>query len=124
MTKYKVVNYLFNTEDGKSLRIESIYDSFEHVADKLIRDMNSLWKGVIPFPLKFEIFEVDDDCKGISYFEDDKLISHNDSLIEGAMERYGYEMTKIIPAQRDALEKDTKAQIKAMSDLLVKVSKQ
>jgi hypothetical protein len=122
MTKYKVVNYLFNTEDGKTLRIESVYDSFEHVADKLIKDLNSVWKGVVPFPLKFEIFEVSDDAKGISYYEDDKLITHNDDMIEGVMERYGYAMTKEIPKQKDALEKDAKAQLSTMVDLLKKVN--
>jgi hypothetical protein len=121
--KYKVSNYLFNTQDGKAFRIDSVYDSFEDVADKLIRDMNSLWKGVVPFPFRFEIFEVDDDKVGMSIYEDDKLVAHNDDVIAGMMERYGYEMTKVIPDQKKAIEQKNDENIREMANLLKKVSK-
>jgi hypothetical protein len=94
MTKYKVVNHLFDTKEGKSLRIESVYGSFEEVADKIIKDLNSVWKGIVPLPFRIEIVEAKSDEEGMSMFEGDTVLSHNPDKMAGVLETYGYFMKK------------------------------
>lgn len=92
--RYKVVNRLFDTKEGKSLRIESVYDSFEEVANKIVKDLNSVWKGIVPLPFRIEIVEARDDESGMSMYEGDKVLSHNADKMAGIMETYGYFMKK------------------------------
>lgn len=93
--RYKVTNFLPPSEDGKELRIEVVYDTFEELVDKVIRDLNSFWKKMIPPNYTFNIKTVDSNTPlGMKYFVGGKLMGSNPKDVTGAIEVIGSETMK------------------------------
>jgi hypothetical protein len=102
--KFRVINKLVDTKAKRTLRIESTYDTFEDMTDKIVRDLSSLWKGMIPFPFELRIELVNDtEESGHKIFEGDDIIgdtkTNKISMQWGkdVMEVYGAEMKKLYP---------------------------
>lgn len=75
MTKFRVTNGLLPSMEGHPLSIVSVFGSFEEMTDKVVKDLNSLWKGVVPFPLEFKLETVGDDVEsGTSLWENGVLV--------------------------------------------------
>jgi hypothetical protein len=87
--KYKITNRLLDTESGKRFEVNATFNSFETVADKVVRDLNSLWKGSVPFPFEMRIEVVGDDAKlGTELIEGDEVIASNDKYNDDMLEIY------------------------------------
>jgi hypothetical protein len=87
--KYKVSNKLVNTEEGKTLVVSVVFDSFEEMTDKVVRDLNSLWNGVVPFPMNFNLEIVDDSVEsGMVFVEDGKTIHKTGVVRDEFLEEY------------------------------------
>jgi len=91
---YRVKNKLPKTIEGRDLELVSDFETFEQVAGKVIQDLNSVWKGIVPFPIEFKIEEVNAVDGGMRLYEDGVEVASNPGQVEGVMERYGLEVFK------------------------------
>lgn len=92
--RYKVTNMLNLEIDKRELKLVSIFDDFEGVIEKIVRDLNSIWKDMVPLPATFIIEKIADDDKEIStmcLYENGQVIAKNESEVQEAMEAIGIE---------------------------------
>lgn len=88
--RYKIANLLPPSIEGEKLVLEVVYDTFEEVITKVIRDLNSLWKGSVPFPMTLVFLEVSDDTPlGMRFIMGDKVVATNEKDVIEAMEVQG-----------------------------------
>jgi len=92
--RYKVINHLWKTEEGEPFDIISYFDCFEDVTNKFIKDLNSLWKGIVPFPFSIEIQETDDNTVGEVLIRGNEVLAKHDSITPEIIEAYGSELKK------------------------------
>jgi hypothetical protein len=94
--KYKITNMLSLEIDKRELKLVSIFDDFEGVIEKIVRDLNSIWKDMVPLPTTFKIELVsDDEYKAdpgtMVLYENGEVIAKNESEVQEAMEAIGIE---------------------------------
>lgn len=94
MTRYTVTHILAPTEDGKSHTLETTYDTFEEVANSIIKDLTSIWKGMIPLPASFRIDVAKEESLGIRIKVDGVVVSENSdvSKYDEVVDAYGQTM--------------------------------
>tara|TARA_Y100000310_G_scaffold267782_1_gene279957 strand:+ start:1285 stop:1593 length:309 start_codon:yes stop_codon:yes gene_type:complete len=81
--KYKVTN-IIQTSSGE-LKLIAIYDDFENVIAKVIRDLQSMWKDII-IMLNMKIERYNGEEVGVKLWEDGKLIAKNEGEVREALE--------------------------------------
>ena len=90
--KYKVTNTLVVPVKGKDkpeIRyLTCVFEEFEGVIDKIARDLQSVWKEVVPLPITFTIEEVsDDEPPGMKMTDENgEFVAENDKEVTGAFE--------------------------------------
>jgi len=118
--RYKVTNFLPPTEDDEELRIEVVFDTFEEVVTKVVRDLNSFWNKMIPQNYTFNIKEVQNDTPlGMKYFNDNKLMDENEKEIKEALDVIGSETIKHHRKINGFAGMDSKDPTKLYKDLMM-----
>lgn len=107
MTRYTLTNILYPTADGKEFKIETTFDDFEGVAEKVALDLTSVWKGIVILPLIIKIDLAKEQEKiGTRLIMDGETVSEDNNPIGEsfeALEIYSEQMKKAykdIPTNR------------------------
>jgi hypothetical protein len=96
--KFRVSNVLFKDDEGRGFEIQAVFDDFEGVITKIVKDLNSLWKGVVPLPMSIKIEEHKESWSGVRLLHQGNIMGENADIAssDDLFQVWGTEMQKLI----------------------------